>query len=221
MSLALRVQWLLRRAAGARLFFASSAAVYGTAPAPQREDATPAPVSDYGWHKLMGEQVLASARQKGLVCCAVRFFSLFGPGLRKQVLWDTYWRARSSPGALELSGSGAERRDLLYVDDAVTLLRRLIATEGELPPVVNGGAGHGTSIGTLMALWSEIAFSGRPIRFTGAVRATDPSALVADVGLATSLGFKPSVPLEEGFRRTAEWLQATVAPPLRATGTAR
>jgi UDP-glucose 4-epimerase len=221
MSLALLAQWLLRRAADARLLVASSAAVYGAAPAPQREDAAPAPVSDYGWHKLMGEQVLASARQKGLACCAVRFFSLFGPGLRKQVLWDTYWRARASHGALELSGNGAELRDLLYIDDAVALLHSLIASEGDLPPVVNGGTGRGARIGALMTMWSEIAFGGRPIRFTGAVRAADPAALVADIGLAASLGFAPSVPLEEGFRRTADWLQDTVAPPLRATGTGR
>ncbi len=216
MSLALLIQWLLRRAAGARLLFASSAAVYGAASAPQREDTETLPVSDYGWHKLMGEQVLASARQKGLACCAVRFFSLFGPGLRKQVLWDTYWRARSSQGALELAGNGAELRDLLYVEDAVALLCRLVDRDGDLPPVINGGAGHGSSIGALMAMWSEIAFDGRPIRFTGAVRTTDPQALVADVGLAASLGFAPSVPLDEGFRRTADWLQGTAPPPYAA-----
>lgn len=221
MSLSVLVQWLLRRAGGAKLFFASSAAVYGAASAPQREDCATMPVSDYGWHKLMGEHVLASARQKGLACCAVRFFSLFGPGLRKQVLWDTYWRTRSTEGAIALAGSGEELRDLLYVDDAVALLRRLVAHDGDLPPVVNGGSGEKLSVRDLMNLWSQVAFDGRKITFTGTVRAADPLALVADVALARSLGFAPEVPLEEGFRRTAHWLLGSAAPPPpTATGSA-
>jgi UDP-glucose 4-epimerase len=195
-------EWLRARAPGARLVAASSAAVHGAQPAPWRESDPPAPVSVYGWHKLMMENQLALARGQGVETVAVRFFSLYGPGLRKQVLWDS-WR-RAGEGALEMAGTGAERRDFLYLEDAARLLVLLgTLPPGAVPPVVNGGSGRAISMAELMALWLPLVAPGMGLRFTGAVRPGDPPATLADTTLAEALGFRPAWTLEAGLRETA------------------
>jgi UDP-glucose 4-epimerase len=50
----------------------------------------------------------------------LRPFSVYGPGLRKQLLWDAMQKA--DRGAFEFFGSGRELRDWVYVSDLVECL---------------------------------------------------------------------------------------------------
>src|SRR6516162_4694928 len=83
------LEWLRGFAPQCRLIVASSAAVYGANHVgPISEDATLTPMSPYGEHKLMMEQLCRSyARSFGIGCAVVRLFSVYGPNLRKQLLW--------------------------------------------------------------------------------------------------------------------------------------
>ena len=84
------LEWLRGSAPNSALIVASSAAVYGAdhlGPIP--EDAVLTPMSPYGQHKLMMEQLCQSyARSFGIRSAVVRLFSVYGPNLRKQLLWD-------------------------------------------------------------------------------------------------------------------------------------
>ena len=64
-----------------RVVFSSSSAVYGDSPElPKREDMTPAPISPYGLHKLVGEQYGALfTRTYGLQTVCLRYFNVYGP----------------------------------------------------------------------------------------------------------------------------------------------
>ncbi|MDR1367775.1 MAG: SDR family oxidoreductase, partial [Candidatus Accumulibacter sp.] len=85
----------LRRNASVRLVYPSSVAVYGKAErVPIAETAHCAPVSPYGVHKHLAEQLCrAYAAQWNLPVAIIRFFSLYGEGLRKQLLWDACRKA--------------------------------------------------------------------------------------------------------------------------------
>ena len=103
------LEYIRTKAPEARLVYPSSAAVYGCRhTGPLREDYAPAPVSPYGVHKLMAEQLCLSAIHTfELDCRLVRFFSLYGPGLRKQLLWDASNRiAQAGDEMLEFFGTG-------------------------------------------------------------------------------------------------------------------
>ena len=53
------------------------------------EDADTQPMSPYGHHKLIMEQLCCSyAISFGIRATIVRLFSVYGPWLRKQLLWD-------------------------------------------------------------------------------------------------------------------------------------
>ena len=118
-------EWLRLRAPQCALVMASSAAVYGAGhEGPIAESAACRPFSPYGSHKRMVELLLQSyAHNFGLRVAVVRFFSVYGPGLRKQLLWDACSRLAQAPDSLALGGQGSELRDWLHVQDAAALLQ--------------------------------------------------------------------------------------------------
>ena len=210
LSLRETLAFLQAEAPGARLIYPSSAAVYGAASAgPLAEDAPLDPISPYGRHKVQAEAEIAAA---GLDAVILRFFSLYGPGLRKQLLWDLARRLAAAPVRLELSGTGEELRDFLFVDDAVRLVGAaagLGPTDG--PLILNGGRGEAISVRRAAEILAQALGSDAAIGFSGETRAGDPAALVADAARSGPLGFTPQVSFEDGARRFARWFAALPA----------
>ena len=193
------------RAAQARVVFLSSAAVYGDAGgAPLSEDARLAPVSPYGVHKRIGEDLCRLyATQFGVRAVILRLFSVYGAGMRKQLLWDASKRMRV--GEMSFSGNGEELRDWLHVDDAAALIAQAQALASADCPVVNGGTGTGATVAqVLRALAAALGRNDAP-RFTGERRKGDPAALVADVSRALATGWRPQARWQEGVREYAAW----------------
>ena len=89
------------------------------------EDAEPVPVSPYGQHRLMMEQVRRSyAVTFGLRSTVARLFSVYGSHLRKQLLWDMCSRLHRGERTLVMGGTGAEVRDWIDVRDVARLFER-------------------------------------------------------------------------------------------------
>ncbi len=193
----------LARAHRARLVLVSSAAVYGGGATEAISESLPrAPISTYGRHKAEAEDVVASA---GVSSAIVRLFSVYGPGLRKQLLWDACQKLRRSEG--RFGGTGEELRDWLHVDDAIALLLlAAVATEPSL--LVNGGTGVGTSVAGVLGCLREALGAGVPLSFSGEARAGDPRALVAEIARARALGWAPRHAILDGIRAYARWFEA-------------
>lgn len=206
------VDYIRRFAPQARLIYVSSAAIYGNAPVvPIAVDAPLRPSSLYGLHKQMAEELVAGAsRIFAIECCAVRYFSLYGPGLAKQLLWDVVRRASSSNEPLLLGGTGSETRDFLHVADAARLLVDLAASAA-LPAVVNGGTGRATTVREIAERLVAPMSPKLEVRFSGQTRPGDPQHLVADVSGLAALGFEPRIPLGEGVAAYREWATAEIA----------
>ena len=192
----------------ARLLMVSSAAVYGNhhhGPIP--EDSPLDPISYYGVHKRAAEELCtAAARHWGLDLAVVRFFSLYGAGLRKQIFWDLSEKFRARPVRIELGGTGAETRDFLHVQDAARLLLHLSdGSWGESPFIVNGGTGKATSIRQAAEELANACSTTVNTVFDGHQRPGDPSHLVADTDRLHACGFRPAVSLADGLASFAEW----------------
>ena len=202
-------------APGARLVYPSSAAVYGNAtilPIPTR--ATGRPLSPYGTHKRSAEELCRSyALNFGVRCAILRFFSIYGRHLRKQLLWDACNKLASGSGAF--SGTGRELRDWLHVDDAAALFVTAARFASPACPIANGGTGIGTSVGDVLnrlgaGLAPEIA-----IRFTGAQRQGDPSAFVADIAEAAAWNWRPTIDWADGVDDYSAWYREASGRPRR------
>lgn len=205
----------LRRGAPAcRFLLLSSAAVYGNPETlPVSEAHRAAPLSPYGFHKRQCELLCEEfARIYALPAASVRIFSAYGPGLRRQVVWDICERVLST-GALTLRGTGGESRDFIHAADvarALALLAKRAPGEGE---VYNLASGSEVTIAELAAQITralgraEVA----PV-FDGAARAGDPRNWRADVARLAALGFAPAISLEQGIRGVAAWASAELLP---------
>jgi UDP-glucose 4-epimerase len=212
-SLAETLAFMAAEAPDARLIYPSSAAVYGEAAAgPIPESLPAAPVSPYGRHKAEAERLILEATGAGLDATVLRFFSVYGPGLRKQLLWELGNRLLAAPAQVELAGHGDEARDFLFIDDAVGLIGLAAGLERQAAPlIVNGGAGRPASVRQIAeALVAALGVRSRVV-FNGEVREGDPRSLVADVARAEALGFRPATPLADGMARLARWLLALKA----------
>lgn len=201
------LDFVRRERPSAAVVFVSTAAVYGAAPTlPIREDAPTHPVSPYGLHKLLAEQLCSfHGATYGLRIAVVRLFSVYGPGLRKQLLWDAANKARA--GDLVFAGTGDELRDWVHIDDACALL--LAAARGASPsvPVINGGTGRGVAVRDVVALLCRELAVAVPARFSGVARPGDPRGYVADPARALALGWKPERSLGEGVAEYARWFR--------------
>ena len=210
-TLVLSILEALRQGAPAcRYIGLSSAAVYGSNPdLPWKEGARGYPSSPYGYHKLAAELLGEEyARLFGLKVLTLRAFSVYGPGLRRQLFWDIFCRSRTA-SELKLFGTGKETRDFIYIDDVVSALEWFAdhaAFEGE---IFNLASGHPTRIADACeGLLRNLGWSGRP-SFTGEQIPGAPARMEADMTRTFELGFRCRVDLPEGLRRTAAWLLTT------------
>ncbi|HKQ26564.1 MAG TPA: NAD-dependent epimerase/dehydratase family protein [Burkholderiales bacterium] len=186
----------------------SSAAVYGNAHAlPIAESATLQPVSPYGEHKRMAENLCRLYSEEfGLATAVVRFFSVYGPGLRKQLLWDACDRlVRNEPPCF--SGDGTETRDWLHIDDTVALIELAGSHADRNCPVVNGGTGHAVSVSELLThLFGLLGRKDHPV-FTGDGRSGDPKHYLADIQAAQRWGWNPRVSWADGVGQYLDWFR--------------
>jgi UDP-glucose 4-epimerase len=200
--------WVRTRSPRTVMVVASSAAVYGDSYNEQiSEDCPAAPVSPYGFHKLMMEGVMASyAVNFGVASAVVRLFSVYGPGLRKQLVFDVCSRLALGPESIMLSGTGAERRDWLWIEDAARLLVDAISHADVAPLIVNGCTGVGTSVAVLTHELAKLFGERTKIEFDAVARTGDPMHLVGATERLSQLGFRAQVGLTEGLSSVAaQW----------------
>ena len=203
------LEWIRGNVPDTKLVVSSTAAIYGNNHTDKiLEDGCFIPYSPYGFHKRAAELLCESyAHNFGLKIAIVRLFSVYGPGLTKQLLWDLCHRLQKSPSILELHGTGNEIRDWLFVEDAVRVLIAATDKASCTPFIVNGGTGIGTCVRdvatTLCQAWGESPH----IKFSGQQRSGDPFSLVADTQRLQTLGFIPKCKLAEGMAEYVRWFK--------------
>jgi UDP-glucose 4-epimerase len=205
------LEWMRLDAPGCRLLAISSAAVYGAGhEGAIAETAALRPYSPYGHHKRLMEELCRSyAASFGINVGIARLFSVYGPGLTKQLLWDACSRLASGADTLPLGGSGDELRDWTDVRDVARALVLLLPLADASAPVFNVGTGAATPVRgvatALMAAWAAHGGQAVPLSFSGQSRAGDPFSLVACPRRLQALGFEWQRPLPAGLLDYVAW----------------
>jgi len=196
-----------------RLVLVSSSEVYGSAQfIPMSEKHPLQAQSPYAASKIGAEQlVLSLTRSFGLSATIVRPFNTYGPrqtarAIIPAILSQAVRRSRVHLGSLW------PRRDLTFVDDTVAGVLALARASESKGEIVNIGTGHDVSVGDLIAMVEvivghelDVQVDDRRVR----PAASEVSRLQCDPSKAASLvGWAPTVTLEEGLRRTADWICA-------------
>ena len=207
----------LAKAKQARFLLASTSEVYGDPtinPQPETYWGNVNPTGPRGVYdeaKRFAEAIaLAYHREHGLDVRIARIFNTYGPGMRiddgRAV--PAFFTAALRDEPLPLHGDGSQTRSLCYVDDLIEGTLRLL--ESDLVGPVNLGMPEAVSIRELGELIQDVV--GNHPGFDPQPRPEDdPGVRCPDIGLATTtLGWAPSIPLQEGLERTLPWFTEAV-----------
>ncbi len=182
----------------------SSAAVYGNPVIlPIQSTTHLEPVSPYGLHKLMSEQLcLEYFSYFGIPTISLRVFSAFGPGLKKQIFWDWFCKSQNHE-IVSVNGSGNESRDYIYIEDLVTVIYLAInfsLFDGSCINVANGNEIFIKDI-------ADIYFKklNKEYYFNGNSNSVDPLNWRADIEIIKRWGYKPHTSIEDGLIKYIEW----------------
>jgi nucleoside-diphosphate-sugar epimerase len=215
-----------------RFLFFSSACVYNQSKqkdpdvTPLREeDAYPAdPEPGYGWEKLFAEELCRYYyRDHGLETRIVRFHNVYGPlgtyeGNKEKApaaIARKVALARDG-GEIEVWGDGQQTRSFMYVDDCVEGLVRIMASSYR--EALNLGTDQLVTIDDLVDLVAKIAGK----RVTKRHNLTGPQGVRGrnsdNTHLRETLGWEPSIRLEDGLFVTYTWIASQVRSQGAAIG---
>jgi len=202
-----------------KLLFLGSSCIYPKfAPQPMREeyllDGKLEPTNEpYAVAKIAGITMCqAYNREYGTCFISVMPTNLYGPRDNFDLL-DSHvipalmrrFHLAKVAGAEEVAvwGSGAPRREFLYVDDLADACHFLMEHYRE-SDIVNIGVGQDLTIRELAKMMARVTgFQGR-LSFDPSQPDGTPRKLL-DVSRLTALGWQARMPLEEGLRRTYQW----------------
>ena len=186
----------------------SSAAVYGNpAQLPIKEDSSKNPLSPYGFHKLQSEYLLKEYhRFFGLATCSLRVFSAYGPGLKKQLFWDLFQKAKQNSNNIEVYGTGAESRDFIYIDDLLNGINLIFEKGNFNGNAFNISSGIETTINEVATEFYKHLNPNIKFNFNNIQKQGDPTNWQADISALKLLGFNTNVSLNDGLYKTANWL---------------
>jgi GDP-L-fucose synthase len=207
------------RAGTRKLCFLGSSCIYPRlAPQPLQESSLlTGPLEPtnqwYAVAKIAGIKMCqAYALQHGFNAISVMPTNLYGPGdnfdLQTSHVLPALLRkfhAAKESGAKEVTvwGSGAPRREFLYVDDLADALCFLMERY-DSPEIINVGWGEDVTIAELAELIADVVGFRGAVVFDRSKPDGTPRKLL-DVGKITSLGWRPRTRLMDGIRATYDW----------------
>ena len=196
-----------------RVVFASSSSIYGNQPElPLRESTAPDPISPYGVAKLAAERYCVSFSRvyHSFETVVLRYFNVFGPRQdptsQYAAVVPLFITAIAAGEPVTIFDDGEQSRDFTYVDNVVAANLLAADADGASGRILNVSAGAPTTVNELADAIGKLL--GKDVeRRHLAPRPGDLRNSWADVGEARRLlGFEPQIGLEEGLRRTAEFL---------------
>jgi UDP-glucose 4-epimerase len=197
-----------------RVVYSASSSAYGNSPTLPKEETMPNdPLSPYAVNKLTGELYCRTfTRVYGLETVSLRYFNVFGPRQdptsQYSAVIPRFISAIMAGRAPVIYGDGEQSRDFSYVQNAVEASLLACTAPGVAGETINVGCGQRVNLNELVRMIGRLV--GRQVEpVYEAVRAgVVRHSLAAIEKAARLLGYQPSVGLEEGLRRTLEWLQS-------------
>ena len=200
----------------ARFLLASTSEIYGDPlehPQPESYWGHVNPIGErsvYDEAKRFAEALtMAYHRYHGIDTRIVRIFNTYGPRMRLDDgrAIPNFLNQALTGQPLTVYGDGSQTRSFCYVDDLIDGIYRLLLSDEHLP--VNIGNPVEMTILELADVVNKVIDTPVEIAFLPGKRGEgDPQRRRPDISRAqTLLGWEPTIPLEEGLRRTIPYYQ--------------
>src|SRR5712692_67592 len=194
-----------------KVVFAGTRQVYGRPDSlPVRETHLVRPTDVNGINKAAGEYYhLVYNNVFGIRACSLRLTNVYGPRQlikhNRQGFIGWFIRLAIEGRTIQVYGDGSQLRDFVYVDDAADAFLRAGAGDACNGEAFNVGGDEPISHRNLAALLLKVAGTGsvRYVEWPAEKKAIDIGSFYADsTKFKTTTGWRPTVSLEEGLRRT-------------------
>jgi nucleoside-diphosphate-sugar epimerase len=208
-----------------RFFYSSSACAYNVElqrdahVVPLKEqDAYPAmPEDGYGWEKLFSERMCRHFTEDfGLYTRIARFHNVYGPcgtwdGGREKapaaICRKVIEAAESGKHTIDIWGTGEQTRSFMYIDDCIRGIRAIMESS-EITEPINLGSSEIVTINQLVTIAERFAGIELERRYDlGAPKGVN-GRNSDNTLIRSKLGWEPSFPLEQGLRKTYDWIYA-------------
>ena len=207
-----------------KVFYSSSACMYPEYnqldpdnPDCREESAYPAaPDSEYGWEKLFSERLyFAYHRNYKIPVRVARYHNIFGPegtweGGREKSPAAICRKVAYLPaegGTVEVWGDGKQTRSFLYIDECIEATRRLM--ESDFIGPVNIGSEEMVTINQLVDTAAKVA--GKKVEKNHVPGPLGVRGRNSNNDLIRKeLGWDYSQTLEEGIRKTYNWIKSQI-----------
>lgn len=201
----------------AKFLFTSTSEVYGDPlEHPQKESyrgnvSTLGPRSVYDEAKRFGETLTAYYwRDCGLDARIARIFNTYGTRMQKadmrMIIIFINQALKNEP--ITIFGDGQQTRSLIFIDDMVEGLLRLMFSPDTKGEVINLGSENEHTVLEYATIIKKLTNSQSEIVFSEELPQDDPSRRRPDISKAKQvLGWEPKVDLQEGLQKTIEYFR--------------
>ena len=187
-----------------KLVYASSAAVYGSATPPMKEDQKLTPLNPYGKSKMKMDEVALELMEKSpkSIIIGLRYFNVFGPyeakkGSFASMIYQLYTLMKKGKNPRVFS-YGEQTRDHVYVKDVVKI--NLLAYKSKKSGIYNTGTGIETSFNEIIENWNKLLDLNLKTEFMENPYGFFQKRTCADLGkIRVEFGYKPEFNVEKGM----------------------
>jgi nucleoside-diphosphate-sugar epimerase len=188
-----------------KFILASTSSLYASLDMPFKETAkTDTPLAPYSATKKGAEAICYAYHfLYGIDVTVVRYFTVYGPAGRPDMSIFKFVKNIDSGKAIPVFGDGNQTRDFTYIDDIADGTIRALKPAGY--EIFNLGSDHPVKLNYVIKLLEKNL--GKKAKVKRLKRhPADVTATWAHIEKAKKyLGWKPSMPLEQGIENTVKW----------------
>jgi UDP-glucose 4-epimerase len=195
------------------LAFASTGSVYGEPTVfPTPEDVEfPTQTSMYGASKLACEGLLeAYSEGYNFNAHIFRFVSLMGERYTHGCVFDFYKKLLENPKEMEILGNGKQKKSYLHVKECVDAMFKAIDSTQQRLNIFNIGHDDYIEVTPIADLvCKELGLKDVSYKYIGGERGWvgDSPYIHLDIRRIKSLGWKPSMSIQDSIKETINWLK--------------
>ncbi len=188
-----------------KVIFMSSVSVYGNTKSKKiREGHNLKPISNYSISKIMAEKICRFFNKKyNIDILILRGTSLYGPGLKRQVIYDACNKISKNNNIFY--GTGREIRDFIHVDDFVRLIKKIILKSFKGYVIINAGSGKGVSIFKIINYINKKFKKKTSPKFNKFGNKVNPISLVPSIAKAKKFNWSPKINFYKGLDEYIDW----------------
>ena len=189
-----------------KILFISTISVYGNTKLKKiKEENKLNPISDYSLNKVIAEDICNNFYQNfNIDVLILRGSSLYGPGLRRQMIHDVCLKIVKKKNIFY--GSGNEVRDFIHINDFTELIKRIVIKGFKGYLIVNAGSGRGIKIiDVINYIIKKLKKNIKP-KFNKFGLKVNPTSLVPSIVKAKKFNWSPKVNFYKGINEYINWL---------------